>query len=392
MPLDEAVRFFVGEAHSLACLSVACGNGDRTFRAMGGVINAQGDPVAEDSIFDLASITKLFTGMLVLRLWDSGHLDLDAPVTAYAPQFVHLSDTRVDQILGFERALKTEHRVDGCTSREEGLRELFAIQAVPNTGRRAYSDMHAMVLKYILEGAAGESYLHILHREILDPLGMEMTFGYVPEALRGKCVSCDREHRIEKEKWILRAGVPSGIPHDPKARLLNTETDCCGHAGLFATIGDLERFCRGVLGGKVLSDRALRAMAKNRTGRQLEDGSYIQYLGCQCYVRHPQQVHSEVPVYMSDRSIAISGFTGHHLSMDPEKGIFMIALGNRVLNRLSVLVPEEGKTLTDYGLHADGTGQIRWTDGEEIWSSVDYVHLKDEHLHAPAARAMGLEV
>ena len=232
MPLDEAVRFFVGEAHSLACLSVACGNGDRTFRAMGGVINAQGKPVAADSIFDLASITKLFTGMLVLRLWDSGRLDLDAPVTAYAPQFVHLSDTRVDQILGFERALKTEHRVDGCTSREEGLRELFAIQAVPNTGRRAYSDMHAMVLKYILEGAAGESYLHILHREILDPLGMEMTFGYVPEALRGKCVSCDREHRIEKEKWILRAGVPSGTPHDPKARLLNTETDCCGHAGL----------------------------------------------------------------------------------------------------------------------------------------------------------------
>ena len=392
MSLDEAVRFFVDEAHSLACLSVACGNEDRTYRAMGGVINARGDAVRADSIFDLASITKLFTGMMVLRLWDSGQLDLNAPVTAYAPQFVRLADTSVDQILGFQRALQTDHRVDGCASREDGLRELFAIHAVPNTGRRAYSDMHAMVLKYILEGAAGENYLQLLHREILDPLGMEMTFGRVPEALRGKCVSCDREHRIEKDRWILREGILPGEPHDPKARLLSTETDCCGHAGLFATIGDLERFCRGVIGGKVLSDRALRAMAKNRTGRQLEDGTYIQYLGCQCYVRHPQQVHSEVPAYMSDRSIAISGFTGHHLSIDPEKGLFMIALGNRVLNRLSVLVPEEGKTLTDYGLHADGTGKIRWTDGEEIWSSVDYVHLKDEHLHAPAARAMGLEI
>ena len=111
--------------------------------------------------------------------------------------------------------------------------------------------------------------------------------------------------------------------------------------------GDLERFCRGVLEGRVLSDRGLRYMARNRTGHPVEGGGYTQYLGSQCYVRHPEQVHSEVPEYMSGRSIAISGFTGHHLSIDPEKGLFIIALGDRVLNRLSMLIPEEGKTLTD---------------------------------------------
>ena len=392
MALQDAVRFFVSEAHSLACLSVVCGTREKTCRAMGGVINAEGDAVREDSIFDLASITKLFTGMSVLKLWESGRLDLDLPVTRYAPQFVHLTKTRVDELLGFETGLRTDQRVDACLSREKGLEELFSIRPVPNAGQRAYSDMHAMVLKYIVEGASGKSYLEYLHSEILDPLGMESTFGLVPESLRERCVSCDREHRIEKERWIVRDGVKPGTPHDPKARLLNTPEDCCGHAGLFATIGDLEIFCRGVLEGRILSDGTLRYMARNRTGHPVEGGGYTQYLGCQCYVRHPEQVHSEVPVYMSDRSIAISGFTGHHLSVDPERGIFMIALGNRVLNRLSVLVPEEGKTRKDYGLNPDGTGCMRWTDGESIWSSVDYVHLKDAHLHWPAAEALGLDV
>lgn len=390
MGLDSAVRFFVDEAHSLACLSISCGSGRTVLRAMGGVINRDGDAVREDSIFDLASITKLFTGMSVLRLWEQGRLDLDAPVTRYAPAFVHLNETRVNQVLGFEVSLLTDRRVDSCTQRQEGLEELFRIRPVPVTGRRAYSDMHAMVLKYVIEGASGETYQEFLKKEIFHPLGMDSTYGWVPEALRSRCVSCDREHRIEKEKWILRDGVAPGVPHDPKARLLNTPEDLCGHAGVFSTIGDLERFCRGVLEGAVLSPHALAFMAKNRTGHPLEGGGYTQFLGCQCYVRHPEQVHSEVPVYMSDKSIAISGFTGHHLSLDPERGIFMIALGNRVLNRLSFLIPEDGKTRQDYGLREDGTGRIRWSDGEEIWSSVDYVHLKDEHLHAPAARAMGL--
>ena len=43
-----------------------------------------------------------------------------------------------------------------------------------------------MVLKYVLEGAGKDSYMHLVKTRILDPLGMEMTFGYVPEALRGK--------------------------------------------------------------------------------------------------------------------------------------------------------------------------------------------------------------
>ena len=389
MTLEESVDFFVRQAHSLACLSLTCGDGHSLYTARGGVRNEAGEPLEEDSIFDLASLTKLFTGLLTMRLHEEGLLDLKKPVTAYAPMFRNLSGIIVEQVLGFEVQLRTGERVDACPDRERALQELFAITPHPPEGR-AYSDMHAMVLKYVLEGAGGDSYMHLLSSRILTPLGMTSTFGYVPEDRRPSCVSCNREHRIEGKKWILRDRVAPGTVHDPKARILNTQEDVTGHAGLFSTEQDMVRLCRGVLDGKVVSDSSLKYMAVNRTGRPLPGGGYIQYLGAQCYVRHPEQRHSEVPLYMSDRAMALSGFTGHHLSLDPVTRVFVVSLGSRVMNRLSVLVPEEGKKMEDYGLLPDGRGQITWVDGEKIWSSAGYVYLKDMHMHRAVQDTLGL--
>ena len=74
----------------------------------------------------------------------------------------------------------------------------------------------------------------------------------------------------------------------------------------------------------------------------------------------------------------------------PDSDTGTVMLGNRVLNRLTVLLPESGKTITDYGLNPDGTGQVLWPDGSRVWSSVDYVHHKDAHFHTAVANALGL--
>ena len=75
--------------------------------------------------------------------------------------------------------------------------------------------------------------------------------------------------------------------------------------------------------------------------------------------------------------------------MDPERGTFVFFLGNRVQNRLTTLIPEEGKSFSDYGLAADGSGWIEWEDGTRVPSSVKYVHQKDAHLHGAVAGVMG---
>ena len=386
--LHEAIGFFTEETRIMPCLSVTCGTAEGEEHALRGVMNRRGDPLTEDALYDLASLTKLFTGLMVMRLQEEGRLDPAAPVTRYAPQFRHLDGISVDSVLGFEVGLVTPRRVDAQPTAEQALRQLEDIAPRSVNGRH-YSDMHAMVLKHVIEGAGGDSYSALVQEKILRPLGMEDTFCRVPEEERRRCVDYSGEHRIEGGRYILRETITPGTPHDPKAQLLWPND--CGHAGMFSTRGDMVKLCRGLLQGKVISRESLLAMARNRTGRKTGEGVYTQYLGSQCYVKHPQQYYSEIPVYMSDRAIGLSGFTGHHLAVDPERGIFTLFLGNRVLDRLTVLLPEEGRSLTDYGLNPDGTGQALWPDGRRVYSSVNYVHQKDEHLHRVVMDVLGLD-
>ena len=388
LTLQDSIRFFTEESHIMPGLSVACGTADKVITALGGLRDEEtGAPLTADSIYDLASLTKLFTALLVMRLREDGRIDLERPVTDYAPRFVRLNGATVDQVLGFEVALTTEARVDTQKSPEAGKALLYDIRPGEVTGR-AYSDMHAMVLKHVVEGAAQEDYASLLHKQVLAPLEMGNTYLVIPESKRSLCVSCNNEHRIERGQYIRREGVLPGTPHDPKARVLYPEP--CGHAGLFSTRDDLVKLCQGLLRLDVISREGLLFMSRNRTGHQRPDGTYQQYLGAQCYVKHPIQRHSEVPVYESDKAISLSGFTGHHLSVDIETGVFALFLGNRVQNRLTVLVPETGKSISDCGLNPDGTGCILWPDGRRIWSSVNYVYQKDVHFHQAVANEMGL--
>lgn len=387
--LYEAIGFFTEEKRIMPCLSVTCGRADHAEYALRGVMDEQDTPLREDALYDLASLTKLFTGVMVMRLHEEGHLSLNAPVTRYAPQFTLLQGITVDQVLGFEVGLVTPGRVDVQRDQDAARQVLLAMKPQDVGTGRAYSDMHAMVLKHVIEGAGGADYASLLHEKILQPLGMEDTYCVVPETEKHRCVSCNGEHRMERGQCILRTDVYPGLPHDPKALKMYPEP--CGHAGIFSTRQDMVKLCQGLLQGTVLRRESLFAMAKNRTGRRLADGTYTQYLGSQCYVKHPQQYFSEIPVYMSDRAIGLSGFTGHHLAVDVERGIFTLFLGNRVMNRLTVLLPESGHTIMDAGLNEDGTGTVRWPDGSTVYSSVNYVHQKDAHLHRVVQQVLGLD-
>ena len=390
MPLTDAIRYFTEENRALACMSIACGDRNHVHTALGGIARPDGTPVAEDSVFDLASISKLFTAMTAMRLWEKGLLDLSAPVTAYAPGFHRLGDVTVSELLWFEKELRTPTRVDAQATAADGERTLLEMEAFPHTGARAYSDMHAMVAARVIEGASGLAAMEAVEREVLRPLGMTETFCAVPVAVRARCVSCDREHRIEGDRWYVRENVEPGTVHDPKARVLAPQGQrFVGHAGLFSTRTDMIRFCQGVLRGDVVQPETLRRMAENHVGRRLEDGSYRHFLGCLCYVRHPIQYHSEVPAYMGGQTIALSGFTGNHLAIDPEQGIFEFYLGSRVMNRLTFISPRQESKWTDFGLNQDGSGLIQWPGEGLICSSVNFVHQKDAHYHPFVEETLG---
>ena len=65
MTLQDSIRYFTEETHIMPCLSVACGDAGRFVCERGGMQDENGTPLTERSLFDLASLTKLFTGLAV---------------------------------------------------------------------------------------------------------------------------------------------------------------------------------------------------------------------------------------------------------------------------------------------------------------------------------------
>ena len=393
------MRTLCDEMHTLTGLSIAYGTPDEYETALygraqevtlkdGALIPVERQ-LKEDSLFDLASLSKLMTATAIMILVRQGKLSLEESVGRIDSRFVHLHDVSVFDVLSFRASLQTPGRLDETASREESLNRLFAVRRCELPAVRVYSDINAMVLKYVVEAKSGLSFATALNTLVFSPADMQDTYAVVPESEKSRCVCYNYEHRIQGDTYILRTDTPLGAPHDPKALALSMGgEDLCGHAGLFSSRRDMIRFAQAILRGELLSREELLSIATNYTGRNNGDGTWRQYLGFQCFTKHPYQHLSEVPEWMQERSIGLSGFTGNHLSIDPIKERFVLFLGNRCHNRVSNIVPPEGESFARYGIREDGTGSIVWPDGRLVASSAKYVYFKDKMLHAPIRERM----
>ena len=345
-------------------------------------------PLQDNSIFDLASLTKLFTSVMTMILVERGRLSLDEFIGEIDPRFIHLRDVSVFDTLCYRICLQTPGRIDDAPDREEGLRRLFDVSTAPSPAVRIYSDINAMVIKYVIEAKTGMAFADALRIYILEPAGMRETYALVPEDNRSRCVCYNYEHRIAGDKYILRTDTMLGVPHDPKAMLLGSHGDLCGHAGLFSTRADMVRFAQALLRGELISRESLLEIASNRTGKYNADGTYRQPLGFLCFTKHPLQRLSEVPAHMGAYALGISGFTGNHLVLDPDLDCFEVFLGNRCHGRVSHITPPQGVELSHYGLDEIGAGLVPWTDGRLVPTSAKYVYQKDACLHEPIVQRM----
>ena len=346
-------------------------------------------PLTENSVYDLASLSKLILGAMTMILTERGLLSLDECVGRIDPRFEHLKDTTVFDVLCYRACLQTPGRIDTASDRDEGLRRLFGVKVAPLPAVRIYSDINAMVIKYVVEAKTGMALYDALKAYIFDPAGMKETWSRVPESEIGRCLNYNYEHRIVRDTYTLRTDIVQGLPHDPKAALLcDGGRDLCGHAGLFSTMQDMVRFSQALLCGELLSHDTLLEMSTNRTGQYHSDGTYRQPMGFLCFTKHPLQRLSEVPAHMSAHGFGISGFTGNHLVLDPIQKTFTLFLGNRCHMRVSHITPPEGRELSSYGLDEKGAGLVRWSDGRMLPTSAKYVYLKDACLHEPIVQRM----
>lgn len=277
------------------------------------------DPVATrtGTIYDLASITKLFTATRVMQLVDEAKVQLDGTVATYLPEFAVNGkiDITVRQLLAHVAGLPN-FRLWEVTTRESHTQCIMAVtpEFQPGTALQ-YSDTNFLVLGKLIEAIDRSPLDRAITTRILDPLGLGPT-GYGPLDITTADIAA-----TEDESDVGR-GMVRGEVHDENAWFLG---GVAGHAGLFGTAQDLSVFGQTYLNGgmhagvELLKRETVAEMTRNQIGHLGGRG-----LGWQL----------DASSYMGDsassRTYGHTGFTGTSIVIDPPRELVLVLLTNRV--------------------------------------------------------------
>lgn len=167
-------------------LAVADASGRTSARTFGAADLKTGQAVGAETLFQIGSLSKAFTAALVLRLAESGRVDLEAPVTRLLPWFQPPAGVRtptLHQLLTHTASLPGDR--DDIPS---PLPLAFATRerrALPGgSAGFHYSNIGYQLLGLVVEAAAHEAYAGVLRSEILQPLGMSATSGAITGSIR----------------------------------------------------------------------------------------------------------------------------------------------------------------------------------------------------------------
>lgn len=152
-----------------------------------GYIDRENQVIAdENSVYEWGSISKMFVWVSVMQLYEQGILDLNADIQTYLPEGF-LKKLKYDEPItmlnlmnhnaGWQEtssALEVADEAD-IISLEDALREAEPAQVFKPGEITAYSNWGAALAGYIVELVSGMDYVEYLHKNVLEPLGMEQT-------------------------------------------------------------------------------------------------------------------------------------------------------------------------------------------------------------------------
>ncbi|NOQ59496.1 serine hydrolase domain-containing protein [Mycolicibacterium fortuitum] len=248
---------------------------------------APAEPMTEDTIFDLASLSKsLTTATAILQLYEQGKVQLDEPVQTYLPDFNPANDSRrgkvtVRMLLTHTSGLAGDLSLDGPwgldkPDKAEGIHRALGAWVVFEPGERFhYSDIGFIILGALLEKITGEPEDIYIQNNVFAPLGMSdtrylpVTKACGPHQIRGNALAFDpnapRVAACPPGTWntdLLTRVAPTaldedtpglnpdygrplrGTVHDPTARRMG---GVAGSAGVFSTVYDVGRFAQALL-------------------------------------------------------------------------------------------------------------------------------------------------
>ena len=280
------------------------------------------EPMTEDTIFDLASLTKvLATAPAVMQLYEQGRFRLNDPVAQYLPEFAAngKEDITIRQLLTHYSGLPPDVSLDDSwEGKAEGLRRAFSSTPVTAPGVQfRYSDINFIVLGALVEKLSGLTLDQYQKRYLAEPLGVEHMQFLPPESWRGRIAPTQYDQGV-----MLR-----GVVHDPTSRRMG---GVAGHAGLFSTAGDVAVYAQNLLdrlAGRPshfpLSQLTLQKMT---TPSQPATGTALRGLGWDIESPYSSNRGELFPV----GSFGHTGFTGTSLWIDQTSDTYVVFMSNAV--------------------------------------------------------------
>ena len=216
--------------HHVVGASLAVAVGDETATAAAGVLNARtGAPVTADSVFQIGSITKVWTATLVMQLVDQGLVDLDAPLTGYLPDFRVLDEQITSSVTARHLLDHTSGiggdffpdtgRGDDCVARY--VAEMSGLGAShPLGATMSYANSGFVLLGRLVEVVTGRSWDTVLRERLFAPLGLEAAGTLPEEALLWGAAAGHFGTEVTPQWGLPRAIGPAGLIHARAVDLL----------------------------------------------------------------------------------------------------------------------------------------------------------------------------
>lgn len=283
-------------------------------------------PINEDTLFDLASMTKMFaTNMALQKLVYEGRISVEDKVVDYLPAFRDPASASnrgkgsltIRQVLEHQAGFQPDTRFfdegfDDIEGAKPGVNPLYArtkedtykricndlpLSYAPGTDTR-YSDTDYMILGFIVETVTGQTLDAYVEHEIYSPLGLDrIVFNPLKKGFASSDTAATELDGNAFGGTVtftgMRSGTLQGEVHDPKAWYCMNGVS--GHAGLFGTARQIAALCQVMLNGggygnitlfdKNTCNEFIKPKASNPTfglgwRRQADDG-YSNFFGNQ---------------------------------------------------------------------------------------------------------------
>lgn len=356
--LDAVIDGAIAAERIVGATVLASLHGDIVYARAAGLIDREaGEPMREDAIFRLASVSKPFVAAAVMALVAKGVLDLDRPITDWLPYFVPRFEGRPATItlrhllthtagLGyglFEPEDGPLHRAgvsDGMDrstiTLAENMRRLAGVPLSFAPGTRFSYSLSIDVAGAVIEATTGLALSDAVRDLVTGPLGLADTGFHAGDSSRLAVPYVDdapRPRRMREPDIVPMLAGTSGILMDP-SRALDPQAFASGGAGMVGTAHDVlclfETLRRG--GGPLMPPELAREMGRDQiAGLDIEGAPGWGYGLGSSVLRDPHAAG----VAESPGTWRWGGAYGHSWFVDLARGLTVVALTNTALEGMS---------------------------------------------------------